>query len=172
MWKNLFWWLAKKLGTESLQNIYTNEYYLHRVYMFGPKLIKGVAGMYGDARVCLNYFVGSDLDVEHNHPWGYFTFVLSGGYYEVRGDKREWRGPGWFAFRNHDEFHRVEIPEGGHAITFFVKGRRKKNSTFFKLKDGTKLKDLKYWKQNNIGRDTIGNMILWKTPQEIQNEQN
>jgi hypothetical protein len=114
-------------------------------------------------------FTASDLDVEHNHPWGYFTFVLSGGYYEVRGDKKEWRGPGWFAFRTHDEFHRVEIPEGGHAVTFFVKGKRKKNSTFFKNTDGI-IKDLRYWKLNNINRDQIGKMIVWRTPEEVRND--
>lgn len=167
--QKFFWWLAKRLGTESLLNIYTDQYYLHRVYPFGPKLIKGVAGLYSESRICFNLFVGSDLDVEHNHPWGYFTFVLSGGYWEVRGDKKEWRGPGWFALRKYDEFHRVEIPEGGHAVTLFVKGKRKKNSTFFKLNDGTEIKDLKYWKTQNVDRNTIGKMILWRTPEEIKN---
>lgn len=166
----LFWFLAKKLGTESLQNIFTGEYYLHRCYPFGAKLINGVAGKYGDSRICLNYFTGSDLPFEHNHPWGYFTLVLSGGYYEIINGERFWRGPGWFAFRNHDQYHRVEIPEGKTALTFFVKGKRQKNSTWFKLDNGDQVKDLKYWKQNNISREKIGNMIVWRTPQEISNE--
>ena len=170
MWKKIFWWLASRLGTETLQNIYSKQYYLYRVYPFGANLVKGVAGRYSDSRVCFNYFIGSDLSVEHNHPWGYFTLVLSGGYYEIIGDNREWRGPGWFAFRRYNEFHRVEIPEGGHAMTLFVKGKRKRNSTYFKLEDGTEIKDLRYWKNEKIDRHTIGNMIKWKTPQEIQNE--
>ena len=172
MFIKLFWLIAKRTGIESLQNIYTNHFYLHRVYPFGPKLVKGVAGFYSDSRICFNYFTGSDLSVEHNHPWGYFTLVLSGGYYEIRDGVKEWRGPGWFAFRKHSEFHRVEIPEGGHALTLFVKGTRKQNSTYFKLDDGTILKDLRYWKTQKINRNTIGNMIVWKTPQEVQNEQN
>jgi hypothetical protein len=169
--KRFFWWLAKIKGAESLQNIYTSTYYLHRVYPFGNKLVKGVAGLYSESRVCFNLFTSSDLDVEHNHPWGYFTLVLSGGYYEITGDKKEWRGPGWCAFRGHDEFHRVEIPEGGHAMTFFIKGRRKKNSTFFKSADGI-MKDLKYWKTQNIQRDQIGKMIIWRTPEEVKNDIN
>lgn len=168
--KNLFWNLAKRHGVETLTNIFTGQAYLSRCYFLGPKLVKGVAGKYGDSRVCLNLFEGSDLPFEHNHPWGYFTFVLSGGYYECRGKERKWRGPGWFAFRSHDDFHRVEIPEGGYALTFFIKGKRKKNSTFFKLEDGSIVKDLKYWRQNNIDRSTIGDMIQWKTPQEVQND--
>lgn len=168
--KQLFWKLAQKHGLESLTNIFTGQQYLHRVYFLGPKLIQGVAGVYSDSRVCLNLFEGSDLPIEHNHPWGYFTFVLSGGYYECRGKERKWRGPGWFALRDHNNFHRVEIPEGGHALTLFVKGKRKKNSTFFRLDDGTVVKDLKYWRQNNIDRNKIGAMIQWRTPQEVQSE--
>ena len=168
--KQLLWKLAKKHGAESLTNIFTGQQYLHRVYSLGPKLIKGVAGMYSDSRVCLNYFIGSDLPFEHNHPWGYFTLILSGGYYECRGKERKWRGPGWFAWRKHDDFHRVEIPEGGHAITFFIKGKRKKNSTFFKMEDGTIMKDLKYWRREGIDRAMIGSMIQWRTPQEIHDD--
>lgn len=168
--KRLFWWLAKKRGIESLQNIYTNTYYLHRVYPFGNNLIKGVAGYYSDSRVCLNLFTSSDLDIEHNHPWGYFTLVLSGGYYEIRGDKKEWRGPGWFAFRRHTEFHRVEIPSGGHALTFFVKGKRKKNSTFFKSPETGEIKDLRFWKTQNVTREQIGSMIVWRTPEEVEHD--
>ena len=169
--KSFFWWLAKIKGAESLQNIYTNTYYLHRVYPFGNKLVKGVAGLYSENHVCFNLFTSSDLDIEHNHPWGYFTLVLSGGYYEITDDKKEWRGPGWWAFRRHDEFHRVQIPEGGHAMTFFIKGRRKKNSTFFKSPDGI-MKDLKYWKTQNVKRDQIGKMIIWRTPEEVKNDIN
>lgn len=115
---------------------------------------------------------GSDLPFEHNHPWGYFTIILSGGYYECRGKDKVWRGPGWFAFREHTDFHRVEIPEGGYAVTLFVKGKRNKNSTFFKMHDGSVIKDLKYWRQHKIGRETIAKMIQWKTPQEIQSDIN
>jgi hypothetical protein len=170
--KKLFWKLASKFGAEALTNIFTGQQYLHRVYFLGPKLIQGVAGMYSDSRVCLNLIEGSDLPFEHNHPWGYFTLILSGGYYEWRGKERVWRGPGWFAFRSHDDFHRVEIPENGYAVTLFVKGKRNKNSTFFKMEDGTIIKDLKYWRQHNIGRDKIGAMIQWKTSQEIQSDIN
>jgi len=170
MWKKLFWYLAKRRGTETLTNIYTGQEYMHRVFLGRQIFQQGIAGKYGAGRVCFNLILGSDLPVEHNHPWGYFTLILSGGYYEVRGEGRKWRGPGWFAWRRHDDFHRVEIPEGGHAITFFVKGKRKKNSTFFKMEDGTIMKDLKYWRREGIDRAMIGSMIQWRTPQEIHDD--
>ena len=155
--KKLFWKLASKFGAEALTNIFTGHQYLHRVYFLGPNLIKGVAGMYSDSRICLNLIEGSDLPFEH---------------YECRGKDKVWRGPGWFAFRKHTDFHRVEIPEGGYAVTLFVKGKRNKNSTFFKMHDGSVIKDLKYWRQHKIGRETIAKMIQWKTPQEIQSDIN
>jgi hypothetical protein len=79
-----------------------------------------------------------------------------------------WRGPLWFAWRTHDDFHRVEIPDGGYALTLFIKGKVKKNNTFFLMDDGTSIKDLKYWKQWNIDRKVIGDMIKWKTPKEVK----
>lgn len=166
--QKLFWKLAQIFGTESLTNIFTGEEYLHRVYFLGPKLIQGVTNLYPSSRVCLNLIQGSDLPFEHNHPWGYFTLILSGGYYECRGKEKVWRGPLWFAWRTHDDFHRVEIPEGGYALTLFIKGKVKKNNTFFLMDDGTSIKDLKYWKQHNIDRKVIGDMIKWKTPKEVK----
>ena len=88
----------------------------------------------------------------------------------VEARKESGEVPGWFAWRKHDDFHRVEIPEGGHAITFFIKGKRKKNSTFFKMEDGTIMKDLKYWRREGIDRAMIGSMIQWRTPQEIHDD--
>ena len=39
---------------------------------------------------CFNIFIHkiirSDEDDLHDHPWGYFTFILSGGYWETIGD--------------------------------------------------------------------------------------
>ena len=101
MWTKLFWYLAKSRGTETLTNIYTDHEYMHRVFLGKQLFQKGLAGEYGAGRVCLNLILGSDLPVEHNHPWGYFTLILSGGYYEVRGEERTWRRPGWFAWRSH-----------------------------------------------------------------------
>ena len=49
----------------------------------------------------------------------------------MRGKERKWRGPGWFAWRSHDDFHRVEIPEGGYAMTLFIKGPHGKMGSFF-----------------------------------------
>lgn len=78
----------------------------------------------------------SDLDRDlHNHPWHYATLILEGGYWEVtprdfdqpyaldRDDGhrvRTWYGPGNLLVRCHPRFrHRLEVPEGGYAITCF-----------------------------------------------------
>ena len=169
MWKKLFWYLAKKRGTETLTNIYTGQEYMHRVFLGRQIFQDGIAGKYGAGRVCFNLILGSDLPVEHNHPWGYFTLILSGGYYEVRGEERKWRGPGWFAWRSHNDFHRVEIPEGGYAMTLFIKGKHGKMGSYF-LDEGKPVKDLKFWLRRKVSRDKIGAMIKFKSPEEIQRE--
>ena len=75
MWQKIFWWLAKRRGTETLTNIYTNQEYMHRVFLGRQIHRTGIAGDYHGGRVCLNLILGSDLPTEHNHPWGYFTLI-------------------------------------------------------------------------------------------------
>lgn len=166
MWLKIFWWLAKRVGTETLTNIYTDEEYMHRVFLGRQIHKKGIAGAYGGGRVCLNLITGSDLPVEHNHPWGYFTLILSGGYYEVRGEERKWHRPGWCTIRSHTDFHRIEIPEGKFAITFFVKSRHGKMGSYF-MDNGKPVKDLKFWLRRGVSREQIGAMIKLKSPKEI-----
>ena len=33
MWQKIFWWLAERRGTETLTNVYTNQEYMHRVFL-------------------------------------------------------------------------------------------------------------------------------------------
>jgi len=170
MWQKIFWWLAKRRGTETLTNIYTDYEYMHRVFLGRQIHKKGIAGDYHGGRVCLNLILGSDLPTEHNHPWGYFTLILSGGYYEVRGKERKWRGPGWFAWRSHNDFHRVEIPDGGYAVTFFVKGQHGKMGSFF-MDKGKPTKDLKFWLRRGVTREKIAEMIKLKSPEDIKKDE-
>ena len=46
MWQKIFWWLAKRRGTETLTNIYTNQEYMHRVFLGRQIHRTGIAGDY------------------------------------------------------------------------------------------------------------------------------
>ena len=113
MWKKLFWYLAKRRGTETLTNIYTGQEYMHRVFLGRQIFQQGIAGKYGAGRICFNLILGSDLPVEHNHLWGYFTLILSGGYYEVRGEERKWRGPRLVCLASHNDFPELKSQKVG-----------------------------------------------------------
>jgi len=80
-----------------------------------------------------------------------------------------WRRPGWFDIRSHNVFHRVEIPEGKFAITFFVKSRHGKMGSYF-MDKGKPVKDLKFWLRRGVPREKIGAMIKLKTPEEIKHD--
>jgi len=74
-----------------------NEPYLERYYIFFKERT------WFPFNVFLHKFLKSDPDDVHDHPWGYFTLILSGGYYEwipkintlgeKFGEYRVWRGP-------------------------------------------------------------------------------
>lgn len=80
----------------------------------------------------LHQFMRSDPDPQHCHPFGYFTLILKGGYWEwvhtydkeghITGERRIWRGPGHFRFCKAESFHRIEIVEPGSCWTLFMPG--------------------------------------------------
>jgi hypothetical protein len=75
----------------------------------------------------LHRFWSSDADGVHDHPWDNFSWVLVGGYWERLPDgQRLWRSPGFKKYRHAEEFHRVEIPEGGEGATWTIFGRFKR----------------------------------------------
>lgn len=60
----------------------------------------------------LHCFHRSDDDrALHDHPFGFVTFVLKNGYYDVTGDGRhkEFMPPGTFKFRPYTHTHTVEL---------------------------------------------------------------
>ena len=72
---------------------------------------------------------------------------------EVRKENGE--VPGWFAWRTHNDFPELKYPEGGHAVTFFVKGQHGKMGSFF-MDEGKPVKDLKFWLRRKVSPDKIG----------------
>lgn len=70
---------------------------------------------------CLHRFTGPDGLGPHDHPWGFMTFILWGGYvedvYTITGDtwtvERVYRAPGTSHRVEAEHIHRiVELPMG------------------------------------------------------------
>ena len=80
--------------------------------------------------IFIHKIIKSDEEDLHDHPWGYFTFILSGGYWETTGDigrdesdteitefrtTQHWR-PRFFMQRVNDtHIHRLELKKDKNA---------------------------------------------------------
>ena len=90
--------------------------YLVRYYIF----LKGSGNSSRSIpfNVFIHKFIKSDEPVMHDHPWGYTTIILSGGYWEhipidVDGkivDTKFWRGPGYWNSYSSSHKHWIELP--------------------------------------------------------------
>lgn len=78
----------------------------------------------------LHHILRSDADRElHDHPFGFISFILRGGYYEYRPVRksesvillghdrlpileRRWYGPGSIVVRRAEDLHRLELATG------------------------------------------------------------
>ena len=113
----------------------TGEDYMHRYYMF----LKDRT--YFPFNVTLHKIVRSDDPIMHDHPWGYMTVVLKGGYWEhtpvfnddgkILTEFQTWRGPGSIIKRKAGEYHWLELDESvGPATTLFFMGRQQREWGF------------------------------------------
>ena len=95
--------------------------------------------------ITLHKVLVSDEPTLHDHPWGYATLILKGGYWEwiplkskegaVVGSTRVWRGPGHFRVRSADDLHWLELEKdsNGNEIpcwSLFFMGRKQKEWGF------------------------------------------
>ena len=131
----LFHKLMKKLGRYRLiPDRRTNEDYLHRYYLF----LKDRKNF--PFNIFLHRFLKSDPADVHDHPWGYFTVILKGGYWEwipqfnsknqKTGEIAVWRGPGHFRFCKATSYHRIEIDPAIPTWTLFMPGPQKREWGF------------------------------------------
>lgn len=119
---------------------WSDEDYLHRFYLLGgskssSRFLPGGRALY------LHRFVRSDLDEMHDHPWAFWVYVLSGGYYEHtpgpgwhQGSGLEavtWMAPGTLAYRPANWIHRVAIPAGRESWSLILRGEKEKSWGFF-----------------------------------------
>jgi hypothetical protein len=117
--------------------------------------------------ITLHKVLVSDEPTLHDHPWGYATFILKGGYWEhipiiskegaVVGATRVWRGPGHFRKRSADDLHWLELAKDsdGNEIpcwSLFFMGRKVKEwgfMRFVQVKDVKKIHEAGYrWIHN------------------------
>ena len=99
-----------------------SEDYLIRYYLINerPKL-----------RVTLHNPLLSDQGPWHNHPWGYASLILKGGYWENTPDGRKWWGAGSFRTNTADALHRLEVdPSVGEVWTLFFMGEKEQDWGF------------------------------------------
>ena len=117
-------WLDSKGRKRVILDRVCNDPYLERYYLF----LKDRDNF--PFNVFLHKFLKGDPDDVHDHPWGYCTFILRGGYYEwipffnEMGEKtcevQKWRGPGHFRICGPDSYHRIELKPGVTAWTLFM----------------------------------------------------
>lgn len=80
--------------------------------------------------IFLHKFLKGDPDDLHDHPWGYATLILKGGYWETTPAGRFWRGPGHFRICPANSYHRIELEPGVTAWTLFMPGPQKREWGF------------------------------------------
>ena len=125
-----------------------DEPYLERYYIF----LKDRGDNF-PFNIFIHKFLKSDPEELHDHPWGFFTLILRGGYWEYtevtttkvsdeNGDAVEetnivkfWRGPGFFQKVSANHTHRVELKDDVHAWTLFIPFKRERVWGFF-MDDG------------------------------------
>jgi len=109
-------WLDSLGRKRVIMDRYENEPYLTRYYLFLKDR------KWFPFNVFLHNFHKGDLDDLHDHPWPYFTFILSGGYWETTVEGRFWRGPGHFRFCSPRSLHRIELEPNTNVWTLFIPG--------------------------------------------------
>ena len=103
-----------------------NEPYLERYYVF----LKDRKTF--PFNIFIHKFLKSDPDDLHDHPWGYFTLILRGGYWEYTPKGKFWRGPGHFRVNSAKSLHRIEVESGITAWTMFIPFVKKREWGFIK----------------------------------------
>tara|TARA_B100000902_G_scaffold399290_1_gene469452 strand:+ start:2813 stop:3517 length:705 start_codon:yes stop_codon:yes gene_type:complete len=101
-----------------------NEAYLIRYYVF----LKDRNNF--PFNIFIHKFMKGDDDEDiHDHPWGFFHLILSGGYWEEvpidqkdlnKGIQKIWREAGYWNCVSADYKHRIELKENIKPWTIFI----------------------------------------------------
>ena len=131
-----FWiWSMNKLGRKRvILDRDQNEPYLERYYMlFRERNVQLPFNIF------IHKILKSDRDM-HDHPWGYRTLILSGGYWEhefitERGTDtyRTWRGPGYTEVYDAYHSHKIMLEDGIPCWTIFIPFKQEKPWGFWRI---------------------------------------
>lgn len=73
--------------------------------------------------IYLHEILHSDDDrALHDHPWDNTSMLIEGGYIEHTPDGVFVREAGSIVERRATDLHRLEVPEGGRAVSLFITG--------------------------------------------------
>ena len=134
---SIFHKLMDKLGRYRLiPDRITGADYMHRYYLFLKDR------KWFPFNVTLHKIVKSDDPILHDHPWGYMTIILKGGYWEHYpvynkenkqiGVFQEWRGPGSVIVRKANDYHWLELENEKPVTTLFFMGPQSRDWGFLK----------------------------------------
>ena len=122
--------------------------YLHRYYLF----LKDRSWF--PFNVTLHKIVRSDDPIFHDHPWGFCTFILAGGYYEhvaqvdgtgkMTSSARHWRGPGSVIWHRSTDMHWLELDKEKPATTLFFMGPQSRTWGFLVNPKGKSTRWVRY----------------------------
>lgn len=121
-------WLDRLGRKRIIMDRLCDEPYLERYYLFLTNR------EHFPFNVFLHKFLKGDPDDVHDHPWGYCTLILRGGYWEwipilnsegkKYGERAHWRGPGHFRICKPTSYHRIQLEPGVTAWTLFIPLRK------------------------------------------------
>ena len=113
-------WLEKHGRCRVIYDRGSDEPYLIRYYL----LFKNRPRWF-PFNITLHKIVKSDIPILHDHPWGYASIILKGGYIEHVPDDRFCRVPGHIRFRRAKSFHWLElVNENEPCWTLFFMGKK------------------------------------------------
>lgn len=122
-------WLVTKAEKTPYFHIYgpDGSAYIERFWLFNPvdRDTNVARFRWCPFSVRLHRIHREDTDRHpHDHPWDFRSFILSGGYVEVRRDRALLRVAGMSYLLRRGEYHRISQVCDGGATTLFVTGRR------------------------------------------------
>ena len=98
------------------------------------------------------FMKGDDDEDIHDHPWGFFHIILSGGYWEEvpidqndlnKGIQKIWREPGYWNCVSADYKHRIELKDDIKPWTIFIP-LNKRNDWGFWVKNNEKWQKIEH----------------------------
>ena len=121
--------------------------------------------------IFIHKFLKSDPDDLHDHPWGFRTLILKGGYWEHTENGKFWRNPGFTQSVTPMHKHRVELKPGCTCWTLFIPYRRCRKWGFYRNDKWIESEHyFRLRKQEKIENHTTGkqlnNFSLDYTPEE------